>query len=275
MSLKRLTRHRNVVCILITGSVLSGCHNHKPNSVQESPPRYTSTTLPLDVKGVRFTLSAPWNNRLDLQQQQDQALTYTNEIDSEDRKVRQYLQVEKMPGGNSLYRLRSGIKAKSPDHNYDTYLEYTLNASCQHIQSRLDCEYFATEGLYQVDLPETSSLKASQTPKQMEENETVVLSKLNANPITVTDTLTTSLSLSQIKKKLQKKQFVVVSSSSGLLLERKKYNYTVELSDQKINRKSVINARYKINPWRNHVHQTDFVGPFNQAKKDLFAALQQ
>ncbi|RYG10842.1 MAG: hypothetical protein EOO07_21515 [Chitinophagaceae bacterium] len=225
------------------------------------------------VKGQSFIIDVSWNDQQDLQQQQDTIFTSANEHEVDRQSVRKYLNVNQAPDNTSHYILKSGLKVNAAEHDFDTFLQFTLKTNCTHIESKLHCEYKAIDGLYSVDLPSSMSSRAEQTPEQMEKNEILTLSKLITRPIKITDTFNTIHSLSTLKTKLVKQRFLVDSKKSNLYLSRLQYNYDVELSQEKNKRGYVVTARYYINPMSVDAFHADYVTPTNLAIKDLKQAL--
>jgi hypothetical protein len=259
---------RHSTLYFFTSMFLLGCQSHKPPPAPiVEIPQFPSVTYPMLVKGQSFFIDAPWNDQQDLQQQQDALFVSADQ--NNQKSVRQYLKVEKSPDDASQYILKSGLQLDSPEHNFDTFLQFTLKVNCNHAQTKLRCQYKAIDGLYSVDLPKSVSLKAEQTPAQMEKNEVATLSKLISRPIKITDTLKTSLTLAKLKTKLVKRHFLVDSTKAGLYLSRLQYNYEVELSQEKVKKHYLLTTRYYINPLSIDTYHADYVTPSNLAKKDL------
>lgn len=218
-----------------TGISLLGCQSHKPPPVPVvEVPQFPSTQHPMMVKGQSFTIDAPWDNKQNLQQQQDALFTSANEYDADNKSAHKYLKTERATDDTAQYILKSGLQVEALGHKFDTFLQFTIKANCIHIQAKLRCEYKATDGIYSVDLPTSLSVKAEQTPEQMEKNEIATLSKLISHPLKITEAISTPLSLSKLRTKLVKQHFIADSKKSNLYLSRMQYNYDVELSQEKI-----------------------------------------
>ncbi len=261
---------RHTTLYFVAGMSLLGCQSHKPPPAPiVEIPQFPSVTYPMMVKGQSFFIDVPWNDQQDLQQQQDALFVSTNEDHYDRKSVRQYLIVEKSPSDASQYILKSGLQLDSPEHNFDTFLQFTLTVNCSHAQTKLHCQYKAIDGLYSVDLPKSVSLKAEQTPAQMEKNEIATLSTLIARPIKITETFKTPLTLSKLKTKLVKRHFLVDSTKAGLYLSRLQYNYEVELSQEKFKKHYLLTTHYHINPMSIDAYSADYVTPASLAKKDF------
>lgn len=261
---------RHSTLYFVAGMSLLGCQSHKapPVPIVEIP-QFPSVTYPMIVKGQSFFIDTPWNDQQDLQQQQDALFESANEVDSDRKSFRNYLKIEKSLTDPSQYILKSGLQLDSPEHNFDTFLQFTLKVHCNREQSKLRCQYKAIDGLSSVDLPKSVSLKAEQTPEQMEKNEIATLSKLIARPIKITETFKTPLTLSKLKTKLVKRKFLTDTTKPGLHLSRLQYNYEVELSQEKIKKQYLLTTHYHINPMSINPHHADYVTPANLAKKDF------
>lgn len=261
-------RHSTLYFVAVMS--LLGCQSHKPPPAPiVDIPQFPSVTYPMIVKGQSFFIDAPWNDQQDLQQQQDALFVFTNEDNYEQKSVRHYLKIEKSPSDASQYILKSGLQLDSPEHNFDTFLQFTLKVDCKHVQTKLHCQYKAIDGLSSVDLPKSVSLKAEQTPEQMEKNEIATLSKLIARPIKISETVKTPLTLSKLKTKLVKRKFLADATKPGLYLSRLQYNYEVELSQEKIKKQYLLTTQYHINPMNINPYHADYVTPANLAKKDF------
>lgn len=268
MLLKKFLQHSTLY--FFAGMLLLGCQSHKPPPAPiVELPQFPSTTYPMTVKGQSFFIDVPWNDQQDLQQQQDALFVSTSEENADQKSVRQYLKVEKSANNPSQYILKSGLQLDSPEHDFDTFLQFTIEVNCKQAKTTFHCQYKAIDALYSVDLPKSVSLNAEQTPAQMEKNEIITLSKLMTRPIKITETLKTSLPLSKLKKKLVKQHFLVDSTKAGLHLSRLQYNYEVELSQEKLKKQYLLTVHYHINPRSIDAYHADYVTPVNQAKKDL------
>lgn len=263
---------------LISGLAIMGCQ-HKPSppppeSVVEAP-QFPITTYPMVVKGQRFIIDVPWDDKQDLQQQQDAIFTSVNESEKDRKSVQKYVKVEKSTNENSQYVLRSGLKVEALEHDFDTFLQFTLATNCKRTQTKLRCEFNAIDGIYSLDLPKSMSLSAEQTPAQMEKNEIDTLSKLIKHPLSVTETFKTPLSLSKLKTKLVQQHFLVDSKKDNLFLSRQQYNYEVELTQEKIKKQYEVTVRYIIYPTSLGAYHADYVTPLNLAKKDFKKSIDQ
>ncbi len=259
----------------IASILVMGCQ-HKPLPPVEpvvEVPQFPTTVYPIAVKGQIFTIDAPWDDKLNLQQQQDALFTSANEYNADGKSIHKYVKVEKASDNASQYILRSGLQMESPEHNFDTFLKFTLKANCKQVKNKLHCQYNAIDGLYSVDLPESMSSRAPQTPEQMEKNEIAILSKLISHPLKVTETFKTKLSLSKLKAKLVKQRFLVDSKKSNLYLSRLQYNYEVELTQEKVEKQLVTTANYYINALSVDTYHADYVTPTNLVKKDFKQAI--
>ena len=266
----KLVKHSTLY--LIAGMSAVGCQ-HKPTSPVEplvEVPEFPTTNYPVSVKGQNFIIDTPWDDKQDLQQQQDAIFSSANDYDADRKSVHKYVSVEKSPEDVAQYVLKSGLKANSLEHDFDTFIQFTLKATCKHVQTKLHCEYKAIDGLYSVDLP---TVKAEQTPEQMEKNEILTLSKLINHPLKVTETFKTPLALSKLKEKLVKQHFLVDSKKSNLYLSRLQYNYEVELSQEKFKKEYLVTVSYYINPMSVTAYHADYVTPTNLAKKDFKQAI--
>ncbi len=264
---------------LIAGITVVGCqHKTPPRAAAEPPaetPPFTSTNYPMMVKGKTFIIDAPWNDTLSLEQQQDALFASANGYEADTKSARKYVKVEKITNNSAQYIVKSGLQLNSPDHNFDTFLQFTLSTNCKHIQTTLHCEFNAIDGLYSVDLPNTTSLNAGQTPTQMEQNEIATLTKLINHQLKVTETFKTSLPLSTLKTILTKQRFLVDSKKPNLYLSRLQYNYEVELSQEKVKEKFETTVRYYINPTSIDTYHADYATPLNLAKKDFQKTINQ
>lgn len=269
----RLFKHSTFYFIVCMSAM--GCQHKSPPPVEPvvEAPQFPTTNYPMTVKGHSFTIDAPWDDKEDLQQQQDALFASANEYNTEGKSIHKYIKVEKMANDASQYILKSGLQMESPEHNFDTFLKFTLKVNCRQVQNKLHCQYNAIDGLYSVDLPESISSRAPQTPEQMEKNEIAILSKLIAHPLKVTETFKTKLSLSKLKAKLVKQRFLVDSKKSNLYLSRLQYNYEVELTQEEIEKQLVTTANYYINPLSIDTYHADYVTPANLVKKDFKQAI--
>jgi len=269
----KLFKHSTFYFIAVM--LVMGCQHKPPPPVEPvvEVPQFPTINYPMAVKGQIFTIDAPWDDKQDLQQQQDALFSSVNEYDAEGKSVHKYVKIEKVAGDSSRYILKSGLQMESLEHNFDTFLQFTLKANCKQLQNKLHCQYNAIDGLYSVDLPESMSSRKPQTPEQMEKNEIAILSKLITHPIKVNETFKTRLSLSKLKAKLVKQHFLVDARKSNLYLTRLQYNYEVELTQKKIEKQFVTTANYYINPSSVDAYHADYVTPTNLVKKDFKQAL--
>lgn len=278
----KLIKHSTLY--LFTGIAVMACQ-HKPPPPEEpviEAPQFPTTTYPMTVKGQSFIIDAPWDDKHSLQQQQDTIFTSANEYDNDKKSVHKYVKVERSENDASQYILKSGLQVNSPEHDFDTFLQFTLITNCKHIQTKLHCEFNAIDGLYSLDLPKSISLNADQTPEQMAKNELDTLTKLINHPLTITETFKTPLTLSKLKTKLVKQRFLVDSKKDNLYLSRLQYNYEVELSQEEIKNTQKkaqklyeVKVRYLIYPMSISTYHADYVTPLNLAKKDFKKSIDQ
>lgn len=272
MQSTKLLKHSTLYFIAIT--LVTACQ-HKPLPPVVEVPQFPTTIYPMVVKGQVFTIDAPWDDTQNLQQQQDALFASANEYDSDGKSIHKYVKVGKTVDDASQYILKSGLQMESAEHSFDTFLQFTLKANCKQAQNKLHCEFNAVDGLYSVDLPESISSRAPQTPEQMEKNEITILSKLIAHPLKVSETFKTPLSLSKLKDKLMKQHFLFDSKKSNLYLSRLQYNYEVELTQEKIEKQFLTTANYYINPVSVDAYHADYVTPAKLVKEDFKQALKK
>jgi hypothetical protein len=257
----------------IAGMLVMGCQ-HTPPPVVEAP-QFPTSIYPMVIKGQIFTIDAPWDDNQDLQQQQDALFTSANEYETEGQSIHKYVNVEKVSGNVSQYILKSGLQMDTLQHNFDTFLQFTIQANCKQLQNKLHCQYNAIDGLYSVDLPASMSSKTPQTSEQMEQNEIAILSKLMTHPFKISETFKVSLPLAKLKTKLVKQHFLVDSKKSNLYLSRLQYNYEVALSQEQIEKQYFLTASYYINPLSVDSYHADYDTPLKLAKEDFKQALKK
>lgn len=245
---------------------LASCQTQKTKLEPEPEPVFPVASYVLNVKGIVFKMDLPLTPGQNIQQQQDNV--FSSLKDSEGKDTSRYLYTSKMPDDDSSYLLRSGIQVHSPDHTYDTFLEYKFIGKCENKNDYLHCEYHATEGRYEIDMPSIKTFNQQQTETQMQENEILIMSKLNSHSRSFKEVMETSYSLSQLNKKAKALKINAAIKGSKLIFSRPSYKYSVELTQEKVKKTYVSTLAYEVFAQKNGLNSTDFVEGYKEAKKD-------
>jgi len=243
---------------------VAACQTQKPQPKPEEI--FPVETYALTVKGIVFTMDLPLMPGQSIQQQQDNLFATLKESQGEDT-VR-YSQTSKLPIDDSSYILRSGVQVHSVGHTYDTFLEYKFVGECESKSDYLHCQYHATEARYVVDLPSVKALNQQQTETQMQENEMIIMSKLNSHSHRFKEVMETPYSLSQLKKRAKALKISATTVGSTLIFSRRSYNYSAELTQEKLKKNYVSKIVYEVFGQKNGVNNMDFVEGYKEAQKD-------